>query len=336
MKPIVIIAALVAGCTAYADGEQKFAPIGDLKLQSGAILKDCRVGFRTFGKMNAKHSNAVLVPTWFLGTTADLANNFKPGGLVNSSKYYVIAVDALTNGVSTSPSNSENQPNGEFPVITIRDMVESQHQMLLHLGIKHLKAVMGISMGGMQTFQWITAYPGFMDKAIPIVGSPQPTSYDLMFYGGGLKAVKAAISNKAASDDLIRAYADFFWLALNTPSYYVEHTKRTEAVASLAGFEGALLKWNLFDMASGLSALSTQDIYKSFGGSESRAAAVIRARVFVIVSAQDHCVNPAPALHFANVLGAKKLILTGNQGHSAPGAEMKKVGPAIERFLSKD
>ena len=334
MKPILAFVALAAACLASAEGEQKYAPIGDLKLQSGAVLKDCRVGFRTFGKMNAKHSNVVLFPTWFLGTTADLAGSFKPGGLVDSTKYYVIAVDALSDGVSTSPSNSVAQPNADYPVITIRDMVESQHQMLNRLGIKHLKAVMGISMGGIQTFQWITAYPGFMDKAVPIVGSPQPTSYDLMFYGGGLKAVKAAMANKSASEDLIKAYADFFWLALNTPSYYVEHTKRLEAVSSLAGFEGVLLKWNLYDMAAGLSALSTHDIFRSFGGSESRTATTIRAKVFVIISSQDHCVNPAPALHFANMIKCRKLILTGNQGHSAPGAEMTRVGLAINRFLA--
>src|SRR5579871_483462 len=185
-------AALLASLT-WAEGEQQFAQIGDLKLQAGATLKDCKVGYRTFGKLNAAKDNAVLVPTWYLGTSGNLAGSFKPGGLVDPAKYYVIAVDALTNGVSTSPSNSPTQHDADFPAVTIRDMVESQHAMLLGLGITHLHAVIGISMGGMQTFQWVMAYPDFVDKAVPIVGSPRPTSYDLMYYTAGYRALKAAI-----------------------------------------------------------------------------------------------------------------------------------------------
>ncbi|HWD38116.1 MAG TPA: alpha/beta fold hydrolase [Fimbriimonas sp.] len=337
MAPVrtsLVLLGLIAASFAFGEGEQRFAEIGNLRLQSGAILKDCRVGYRTFGKLDAERDNAVLVPTWYLGTTNDLKGSFGADGLADSSKYYVIAVDALTNGVSTSPSNSKSQHDAVFPEVTIRDMVESQHRMLLGLGIRHLRAVMGISMGGIQTFQWITAYPDFMDKAVPIVGSPRPTSYDLMFYSGGLNAFKQAIAHKDAREALIKTYADFFWLNLNTPAYYVRHTKREEAIASLAGFEKALLAWDPYDAAAGLSALMTQDIFKGFDENEEKTAAAVHAKVLVIVASQDHCVNPAPALSFAKLLGAETIVLNDDAGHSSPGAEMGKVSPAIDRFLA--
>ncbi len=70
-------------------------------------------------------------------------------------------------------------------------MVESQHQLLTRvLHINHLHAVIGISMGGMQTFQWAVAYPGFMDKAIPLVGSPRLAPYDLLLLQTWVDAIE--------------------------------------------------------------------------------------------------------------------------------------------------
>jgi homoserine O-acetyltransferase len=95
---------------------------------------------------------------------------------MDTTGLFVIMADALTNGVSSSPSNTTN-----FPSVTITDMVDSQHQMVTkHLGINHLYAVIRVSMGGMQAFEWLVAYPDFMDKVVPIVGTPKQTSYDLI------------------------------------------------------------------------------------------------------------------------------------------------------------
>lgn len=317
-----------------ADGELKFVDLGSFKLRSGAQVSDCRVGYRTFGQLNEARDNAVLVPTWYLGTSQNLAQSFKPGGLVDSSRFYVIAVDALGNGVSTSPSNSKRQADAKFPAVTVRDMVESQHAMLLKLGITHLRAVVGISMGGMQTFQWVTAYPDFMDKAVPIVGSPRPTSYDLMDYGAGSKALRAAIANKTARASLISTWADFFYLALNSPNYYVANTPRDTAVDSLKGFEAALLAWNPYDMLVDLDALSSNDAFSDFHEDEEAAARAVRAKLLVIVATQDHCVNPAPALSFAKRLGAETLVLDGPAGHSSTGTDSARINQAIEAFLN--
>jgi len=141
-----------AETAAPAEGAQQFAELGDLKLQGGTVIQDFRLGYRTLGKLNAQKSNAILWPTWLGGKSQDLLEFLGPGKVVDTSSYFVVLVDAIGNGVSTSPSNSKHQPVMQFPSFTIRDMVEAEHRLLTEvLHISRLHAVMGISMGGMQT-----------------------------------------------------------------------------------------------------------------------------------------------------------------------------------------
>ena len=100
------------------DGQQKFATLGDFKLISGEVIRDCRIGYRTFGRLNTEKSNVILFPTWSMGTTEQLQGNVGPAKLADSSKYFVVLMDALANGISSSPSNSSLQPRMKFPRIT--------------------------------------------------------------------------------------------------------------------------------------------------------------------------------------------------------------------------
>jgi homoserine acetyltransferase len=159
------------------DGRLQFASLGDFRLENGEVVRDCRLGYRTFGPLNAGKSNAILFPTWFTGVSAQLVGLIGPAKIVDSSRYYIILVDALGNGVSTSPSNSQLQPHMKFPKFGIRDMVNSQHLLLTQvLHLDHLKAVMGISMGGMPTFQWVVSYPLLHGQSHPHcrLSSPGP------------------------------------------------------------------------------------------------------------------------------------------------------------------
>lgn len=328
---------LVSEPTAVAQG-QRFAQLGDFRVESGEVIRACRIGYRTFGKLNDEKSNAILFTTWASGTTEQLQSNIGPGKLVDDSKYFVIAIDALSNGVSSSPSNSRLQPRMRFPKLTIRDMVNTQREVLTRIfHLNHVQAVIGISMGGMQTFQWMVSFPDFMDKAIPIVGSPQLAPYDLILWQAQVDAIMndRGWNNGNYSRNPARAAdAEFGALLLTTPDNYNTHMTRRQVFEELEkekkqpGFDSN----NKIRQAQAMMAL---DVTKEFAGSMKRAAASVKARVFVIVAKLDHVVTPGPALEFANLLHSQLLVLESDCGHMAPGCESQKVNQAVADFLAR-
>ncbi len=320
----------------------KFASLGNFHLENGQVIENLKLGYRTLGELNPQKSNAVLFPTWFTGTTKDLLDLVGPGKLVDSSRYYVILVDALGDGVSTSPSNSTTQPHMHFPKFTIRDMVNSQHAFLMRaLGISHLHAVIGISMGGMQTFQWMVAYPRFMDDAIPIVGSPRLTSYDLLLWTAEVHAIESDrawnkgdyTSPPAAGMDTT---ADIHSLNLTTPTYRVTHTTPAQFPGFLKETQETTMKQ--FDANNWIrqaQAMMADDVSKPFGGSMAKAASAVRARVLVVPALQDHMVNPKPALAFAKLIHAQTFLLDSDCGHLSVGCEATQLDRAVTQFLGK-
>jgi homoserine acetyltransferase len=110
-------------------GTQQLARLGDFTTQSGEVISDCRLGFRTFGRLDPGRSNAVLVPGWFLGTSQGLARQIGPGGVVDSDRFFVVAVDPLGNGVSSSPSQGLQR----FPPLTIEDQAQAQFLLVTRI-----------------------------------------------------------------------------------------------------------------------------------------------------------------------------------------------------------
>lgn len=341
MKRICFLALLsLTGFAGLLAGqEQQTARIGDFKLENGEVIRDCAVGYRTFGTLNPDQSNAVLFPTAFGWRSARLANRIGAGKLVDSGKYYVIAVDSLGDGISSSPSNSKSQPGLSFPEFSIRDMVTLEQKVVSeNLHIPHLRAVIGFSMGGMQAFQWAVSYPDFVDKIVSIVGSPRLTSYDLLLWRTALLALESDPDWKQGQyirEPALHLMNMVQSLALQTPQVVAANTTRQD----YSKFESELAQGpddlDANDTLRQIQALLSTDVAASFGGSLQRAAAAVRAQSLVIVNRQDHLVNPLPASEFANLLHAQLIELDSNCGHRVHSCEMQRISQQVAAFLAK-
>jgi homoserine O-acetyltransferase/O-succinyltransferase len=335
----VIMSLLLALMQVVHGQEQQLARIGDLRLDGGQIIRDCMIGYRTFGTLNKDKSNAVLFPTAFGWRSAGLASRIGPGKLIDGEKYFVIVVDSLGDGISSSPSNSKTQPRLDFPEFSIRDMVSAEQQLVVRtLHLRHLRAVMGFSMGGMQAFQWAVSYPSFMDKVVSIVGSPQLTAYDLLLWRSTLLALESDPGWKEGhytSQPALHLMNMVQMLAVQTPRYVVSHNPRAE----YQKFESELVQdpddLDANDTLRQIQALLSADVAAPFDGWLQGAADTVRSQMLVIVNKQDHLVNPQPAADFARMLHAPLLELDSDCGHRAHTCEMKRIGEAVAEFLEK-
>jgi homoserine O-acetyltransferase len=196
-----------------------FAQTGDLIVEKktfelptyttvgGQTIKNVKVGWEAAGTLNADKSNAILVAPFFSATShafgkyaaSDKAAGYwdsliGPGKVVDTDKYYVISTDNLINinvnapnVVTTGPATvnpDTGKPYGtSFPVITFKDLVNVQKALVESLGIKKLKAVMGLSGGGLQTYEWAASYPDMVERIIPISATPGADLYLIAWLG---------------------------------------------------------------------------------------------------------------------------------------------------------
>ncbi len=314
---------------------KKIAALGACPFSSGGVIPNCRLAYRTFGRINPARDNAVLIPTWFLGRSDEWAPLLGADPIVDTTKFYVVVVDAFANGLSSSPSNTPDSARGVFAGLTIGDMVVAQHRLVHeHLGIEHLHAVLGFSMGGMQAFEWAIRYPTQLDLAIPIAGSPRVGTFDRLLWTKYLDEVTTGLSGLVPPDEAWFRVARLDALSLRTPSA-VNGESWDSVDASIRSQAGILARtWDLADAAAQLRALRQYDASQGMGGSMAQAASKVRSRLLIIHSPQDHTVTIEPAREFARMVRSDTLWVTSPCGHLALWCERGTIAAAIAKFMS--
>ncbi|HEY2629423.1 MAG TPA: alpha/beta fold hydrolase [Usitatibacter sp.] len=151
--------------------------VNDFRFHTGEVLPALKLHYTTVG---APTGEPVLVLHGTTGSGAGMLTPafagelFGPGQPLDTSRYYVILTDAIGTGKSAKPSDGLR---AKFPRYNYDDMVDAQYRLLTeHLGVKHLRLVIGNSMGGMQAWLWAEKHPAFMDIAVPMASLPTQMS----------------------------------------------------------------------------------------------------------------------------------------------------------------
>jgi homoserine O-acetyltransferase len=187
----VLLDAALVQVAAQPDPVRREFIIQNFRTESGIVLPEARIVYGTYGKLNEAADNAVLLPSHFMATLNGYDWLIGPGRALDPDKLFIIATELFGNGRSSSPSNTPEPHKGpRFPVVTIRDNVNATHRLLTEqLNIKHLRAVIGFSMGAQQAFQWAVSHPDFMDRIVVTSGTAKTHPHGVVRLEGQITAI---------------------------------------------------------------------------------------------------------------------------------------------------
>lgn len=169
------------------------------ELQSGILFPNMQLRYKTYGTLNQDRNNVILFPTWFCVHHPQLEWIIGPGKALDPSRYFIVTVNILGNGMSSSPSNTPAPlDRSRFPFTAVLDNVRFQQKMLSELwDIDELALVVGRSMGAQIAFQWASYYPDRVHRMLALAGSARTSPHNYVF----LASVKGAIIGDPAFAD---------------------------------------------------------------------------------------------------------------------------------------
>jgi homoserine O-acetyltransferase len=311
-------------------GHKTYA-LGDVTLQSGAVLKNAQLAYATYGTLAAAADNVVLLPTFFTGTHLRNEALFGPGRAIDPARHFVVSVNLFGNGYSSSPSNSAAPQDGpRFPNVTLLDNVACQHGLLTqHLGVRRIALVLGWSMAAMQAYQWASQYPGMVASILPYGGAARCSPINHAFLDGPKAALQtdAAWSNgdyTSPPEKGLRAFGRIYASWAYSHAFFRDRLYWELGFATLEDFvrdwEEDHLKWDANDLLAKIwtwqhGDISDNEIYR---GDFARALQSIEARAIVMPCSTDmYFVPSGNAAEVAQMRRAELRVFDSPWGHCA-------------------
>ena len=327
-----------------------------MTLESGVMLPDVRVAYRTWGKLNSSGSNAVVVCHALTGdaNVDRWWTNAFGQGRIDTERHFVIASNVLGGCYGTTGPTSVNDVTGlpwggDFPRVTIRDMVEVQRRLIEHLGVARIALVTGGSMGGMQALEWAVMYPDLVCSIAPIsvgavhsawcigISEAQRTAIfaDPQWHDGHYRPGHGPTGGFAAARQV-------GLVSYRSPDSFEAKFGRTEgesgfAVEEYLRYQGEELVGR-FDAASYVALTYSMDSHDLGRGRSSveEVLGAINCHALVIGISSDVLYPVAEQIHLAKLLpGGRYVEIDVPHGHDGFLIEAESVGLILGDFLDE-
>ncbi len=318
--------------------------LGNVTLQSGEVLPDAWLAYKTYGALDDSASNVVVLPTFYTGTHRRNEGFFGAGRAIDPARHFIVSVNMFGNGLSSSPSNTPPPHDGpRFPGTTLFDNVACQHRLLTErLGVERIALVAGWSMAGCQSYQWAVQYPDWVDAILPFCASARTSIHNWVFLEG-VKAALLADADFARGDygsppvtglkAFGRVYAGWAFSQTFYREKLFERLGYDSAGALLDAWGEDHLDWDANDLLAKLWSWQQGDISANaiYGNDFEAALKSIRARAILVPCSSDLYFPPEDnAIEAAFMPHAELRIFDSPWGHcvASPGNE-----PRFHAFL---
>ena len=314
--------------------------LGDLPLQSGDVLRDARLAWKSYGTLSPARDNVVVYPTSYSATHDDQDWLVRPDGILDPTRWFIVTPDMFGNGLSSSPSNCTDYP----ALVTVADNVHAQAALLRAVfGVERVACVYGFSMGAQQAYHWAALYPKAVERAVVVCGSARTAVHNQVFLRGLLAILEAAPEHlgqgrfEAEPVASVRAFARVYAGWAKSQDWYREGLH----LATAASLDDYLDR----EWAPGFTRCRAADLYAqarcweasdisatpTYGSDLHRALSAIEARVLLLPGSTD--------LYFRVADNEAELpLLRRAELHPIPsiwghGAGSPRSSPADEAFL---
>ena len=309
--------------------------LGDIPLQCGRTLPDAKLAYKTYGTLNAKRDNVVLLPTFYTGTHERNEGFFGPGRTIDPSRHFVVSINMFGNGLSSSPSNAQAPADrGNFPLVTLFDNINCQQILLQELfGIEQILLVTGWSVGGCQAFQWAAQFPDRVINALPFCASARTSRHNWVFLEGVKAALLADPAFKGGFYDNppeggLKAFARVYAGWVYSQTWYREEYYKQLGFDSveelLQDWENDHLNWDANNLLAKLATWQSGDISNNelYKGDFKTALANIKASIIIIACNNDLYFQPADnQLEIDHIKNGELRVYESPWGHcvASPG-----------------
>ena len=271
--------------------------LGAFALEDGGTIRGCQLAYATFGALSAAKDNAVLVTTWFSGTSKIMEQAYVgPGRALDPARHFIVIANQIGSGLGSAPHNTAEPFGGpDFPRVRIGDDVRAQHRLLTEkFGMVRLELVVGASMGAEQTYEWAVRFPDMVRRAAPIAGTARTTAHTAAYVDTLTDAITSDpgwaggyYDKPGAVRAGLRRHARLWAVMGAHPSMYVQEAWRPLGFSSVEDFVSGLLDASfLVHDANTLLAQAWKwkhaDVSRNTGGDLAAALGRITARTFVM------------------------------------------------------
>jgi homoserine O-acetyltransferase len=325
------------------------------KLESGQQLPDLTVAYHTYGTLNAAKNNVVWVchaltansnaADWWQGVVGS-------GCVINPEQYYIVCANILGSCYGTTGPLSINPQTGEpwyhqFPLVTIRDMVNAHILLRQHLGIESISLLMGGSMGGYQAMEWSIMEKDLIKRLFLLATSPTESAWGIAVHATQRLAIEADATWQQASDTAgqkglkaaraigmltYRNYGIMVQKQTDTDTEKLDHYK----AASYINYQGDKLvkRFNAYSYWLLTKAMDSHHIGRGRGGNAETLLQTIRQKTLLVGITSDILCPLEEQRHMQQHLPGSTLVeIDSAYGHDGFMVEVQKISEVLKQWL---